>query len=147
MSHFFMPTKKKVLFLCSANSARSLMGEAILRHLSADQFEVFSAGKEPDRPQALALQALEAHGVNTSGLASKSIEALAEHYFDTVFILCEKALQACHHWKGGCGQLFYWDISDPRLHGQLDAYEHTFNDIYQRLSLWLLIEARDDIRR
>ena len=50
-------TKRRVLFLCNANSARSLMGEALLRHLADDRFEAFSAGSEPDEPHALTLEA------------------------------------------------------------------------------------------
>lgn len=52
-------SKRRVLFLCNANSARSLMGEVLLRHMAGDRFESFSAGSEPDEPHALTLEALK----------------------------------------------------------------------------------------
>ncbi len=66
--------KQRVLFLCNANSARSLMGEALLRHLAGDRFEAFSAGSAPDTPHAMTLAALEKQGIATAGLASKSLD-------------------------------------------------------------------------
>lgn len=135
--------KQRVLFLCNANSARSLMGEALLRHLAGDRFEAFSAGSEPDTPHAMTLAALEKQGISTAGLASKSLDDFAGEHFAAVIVLCDKAQQACRDWQGESDEHLYWDIRDPRLIGREDAYEQALNEIRHRLSLWLQIKARD----
>ncbi|NIC07609.1 arsenate reductase ArsC [Billgrantia bachuensis] len=136
--------KQRVLFLCNANSARSLMGEALLRHMANDRFDAFSAGTEPDRPQELALAALKKQGIATEGLSSKPLESFEGQQFDTVIVLCDKAQQACRNWRGSSDEHLYWDIRDPRLIDRADAYEQALGEIRRRLSLWLAIKARDD---
>lgn len=130
-------TKSRVLFLCNANSARSLMGEALLRHLADDRFEAFSAGSEPDEPHALTLKALRKHGLPTEGLRSKSLDEFESETFDFVIVLCDKAQQACRDWQGEAGEVLSWDIRDPRLIGKSDAYEQALLEIRRRLQLWL----------
>ena len=134
---------QRVLFLCNANSARSLMGEALLRHLAGDKFDAYSAGSEPDEPHAMTLAALEKQGISTEGLASKSLDDFAGEHFNAVIVLCDKAQQACRDWLGRSDEHLYWDIRDPRLIGRTDAYEQALNEIRHRLSLWLQIKARD----
>lgn len=140
-------TRKRVLFLCNANSARSLMGEALLRHLAGERFEAFSAGTEPDRPHELALAALQKQGIDTQGLASKPLEAFEGEHFNAVVILCDKAQQACRDWPGGTDERLFWDIRDPRLIGRADAYEQALLEIRRRLTLWLAAQARDKVSR
>lgn len=137
--------RRRVLFLCNANSARSLMGEALLRHLAGDRFEAFSAGSEPDHPHELTLATLSKQGIDTQGLASKSLDDFAGEHFDTVIVHCDKAQQACRDWQGRSDEYLYWDIRDPRLIERWDAYEQALGEIRQRLSLWLEIQARDDL--
>lgn len=131
-------SRQRILFLCNANSARSLMGEALLRDLANDRFEAFSAGAEPDRPHELTLAALHKQGIATEGLASKSLDDFAGQHFDTVIVLCEKAQQACRDWQGSADERLDWDIRDPRLIGKADAYEQALQEIRRRLQLWLL---------
>lgn len=139
--------KPRVLFLCNANSARSLMGEALLRHLAGDRFEAFSAGTEPDRPHEMTLEALRKQNIETSGLASKSLDDFAGQHFDTVIVLCDKAQQACRDWQGSRDEHLHWDIRDPRHIQRDNAYEQALQEIRQRLSLWLQLKAHDDNRR
>ena len=94
-------SKRRVLFLCNANSARSLMGEVLLRHMAGDRFESFSAGSEPDEPHALTLEALKKQGLSTEGLHSKSLDQFENEAFDVVIVLCDKAQQACRDWEKG----------------------------------------------
>lgn len=129
--------KRRVLFLCNANSARSLMGEALLRHLADDHFETFSAGSEPDEPHVLTLEALRKQGLPTEGLRSKSLDEFESEAFDFVIVLCDKAQQACREWQGKAGEVLFWDIRDPRLIGKPDAYEQALLEIRRRLQLWL----------
>ncbi|HSP58450.1 MAG TPA: arsenate reductase ArsC [Halomonas sp.] len=140
-------SKQRVLFLCNANSARSLMGEALLRHMAGDRYDAFSAGTEPDQPHALTLAALEKHGIASEGLASKSLDDFAGEHFDAVIVLCDKAQQACRDWQGSSDEHLYWDIRDPRLIARQNAYEQALSEISRRLTLWLQIKARDDIQR
>lgn len=140
-------TRKRVLFLCNANSARSLMGEALLRHMAGERFEALSAGTEPDRPHELALAALQQQGIDIQGLASKALEAFEGEHFDAVVTLCDKAQQACRDWPGSAEERLFWDIRDPRLIGRPDAYEQALMEIRRRLALWLEIQARDEAPR
>ncbi|MGY2462893.1 arsenate reductase ArsC [Vreelandella sulfidaeris] len=133
--------KRRVLFLCNANSARSLMGEALLRHMADDRFEAFSAGSEPDEPHQLTLEALRKHGLPTEGLRSKSLDEFESETFDFVVVLCDKAQQACRDWQGEAGEVLSWDIRDPRLIGKSDAYEQALLEIRRRLQLWLPLHA------
>ncbi|MGP9765649.1 arsenate reductase ArsC [Halomonas sp. AOP13-D3-9] len=136
-------SKRRVLFLCNANSARSLMGEALLRHLAADRFEAFSAGSEPDQPHALTLEALRKQGLPTESLRSKSLDEFENETFDFVIVLCDKAQQACREWQGKAGEVLFWDIRDPRLIGKSDAYEQALLEIRRRLQLWLPLHTSD----
>lgn len=129
--------KRRVLFLCNANSARSLMGEALLRHMADERFEAFSAGSEPDEPHALTLEALTKQGLPKQGLHSKSLDEFENMSFDYVIVLCDKAQQACRDWQGQAGEVLFWDIRDPRLIGKPDAYEQALLEIRRRLQLWL----------
>lgn len=139
--------KQRVLFLCNANSARSLMGEALLRHLAGDRFEACSTGSEPDEPHALTLAVLERQGIATEELASKSLDDFTGEHFAAVIVLCDKAQQTCRDWQGSSDEYLYWDIRDPRLIECWDAYEQALTEIHHRLSQWLSIKARDDIQR
>ncbi|MEA2119350.1 arsenate reductase ArsC [Halovibrio sp. HP20-50] len=135
--------KRRVLFLCNANSARSLMGEALLRHMAGDRFDAFSAGSEPDEPHALTLDVLKKQGVSTEGLRSKSLDEFESESFDFVIILCDKAQQTCREWLGEAQEVYYWDIRDPRLIGKPDAYEQAVLEIRRRLQLWLPLHKSD----
>jgi len=134
---------QRVLFLCNANSARSLMAEALLRHMAGQDFEAYSAGVEPDQPQRATLEALDRLGVNSEGLASEPLETYAGQYFDSVIILCEKTQQQCREWPGDAGELLFWDILDPRLNPRKDAYAQALQEIRTRLQLWLNVKRRE----
>ncbi|WP_236743986.1 arsenate reductase/protein-tyrosine-phosphatase family protein [Marinobacter similis] len=73
--------KRRVLFVCTANSARSLMAEALLRDMAGDLFEVASAGTEPTSPHPIALQVLEEAGIATESLHSKQLADLQEQHW------------------------------------------------------------------
>ncbi len=141
-----METRLQVLFLCNANSARSLMGEALLNHMAGDLFEAHSAGVEPDAPHAHTLAALQEFGIPVEGLASESVERYTDRHFDAVIILCEKAQQRCRDWQGRTDELIFWDIPDPRLHQGPTAYTRALRDIRGRLELWVAVKRRQQRR-
>src|SRR5690606_39302711 len=124
--------KKSVLFLCSGNSARSQMAEAVLRQLASDQFEVASAGTRPEGVDPRTLQALEKAGINTSGLVSKDAEQFADQHFDYVISLCDKAQQECKHWPGA-GVIMALDFPDPKASKDPLAFARTLQEISKRL--------------
>ncbi|WP_445946867.1 metalloregulator ArsR/SmtB family transcription factor [Shewanella sp.] len=149
------PPKRRVLFICSGNTARSQMAEALLRHKADSFFEVCSAGThvanvvevtDGEEADALgvvderALGALTQLGINTQGLASKSIAEFASQSFDFVITLCDKANQECRSYAGA-KQQYAWDIAPPKSRGGETPFLATLDDISHRLDLFLRLEA------
>lgn len=134
--------KKRVLFLCSANSARSQMAEALLRHYAGEQFEVQSAGTEPEEIDPRTLSALQDFGVATTGLWSKALSSLSEQHFDYVISLCDKAHRECRNWPGA-GVVMAWDFPDPRISLDPKAFVRTLQEISERIRLFVLVNSRD----
>ncbi|MBI1826981.1 MAG: arsenate reductase ArsC [Planctomycetes bacterium] len=112
----------KVLFLCTANSCRSQMAEAILRQVGGERFEAFSAGSQPAGfVHALAIDALAAIGVPIGDQRSKSWNELAATEFDAVITLCDSAAEACPNFSGPAIRA-HWSTPDPAMHiGSDDA--------------------------
>ncbi|KQC15843.1 MAG: ArsC family transcriptional regulator [Methanosaeta sp. SDB] len=87
--------KKKVLFLCTHNSARSQMAEGLLREMYGDRYQARSAGVEATAVDPRAVSVMEEVGVNISGHRSKSAEELGDVVFDLAVTVCDRAKQAC----------------------------------------------------
>ena len=124
----------KVLFVCVANSARSQLAEALLRHTDS-RFDVFSAGYEPSHVDPRTIQALEAVGVDATGLRSKSINEFRTERFDYVITLCDKSVSECHSMPGA-NEVIAWDFPDPV------AFRHTLHDIHERIKLFVLVKTK-----
>lgn len=104
-----------VLFLCTGNSARSILGEAILNHDGAGRFAAFSAGSQPaGKVNPWALSTLAARGYPAQGYASKSCDAFAQGpEFDLIFTVCDSAAaESCPVWPGQPISA-HWGIPDP----------------------------------
>ena len=82
--------KKKILFLCTGNSARSQLAEGLMRHFRGDEFEVFSAGTEPKGVHPKTIEVLREIGIDASGQKSKHIDDLPVKEFDYIITLCEQ---------------------------------------------------------
>lgn len=104
----------KVLFLCTANSCRSILSEALFNHLAPTGLRAYSAGSEPKGfVHPLTLKALERTGVAFDGLSSKPIEAHAEMQPDLVITVCDKAAgEACPVFFGPALRA-HWGLADP----------------------------------
>ncbi len=106
--------KKKVLFLCTGNSARSIMAEAILNHLGKDVYQAYSAGSKPaGKINPMAIKVLESHGVPTTRLKSKSWDEFIGKEFDVIVTVCSNAAnESCPVFPAQFQKL-HWDIPDP----------------------------------
>ncbi len=85
----------RVLFLCTHNSARSQMAEAILRHLSKGAVEALSAGNEPTELHPMAVQAMDKHGIDIRGQKSKHLSQFLGQHFDYIITVCDLAQESC----------------------------------------------------
>ena len=104
--------KRRVLFLCTGNSARSQMAEGFLRHLAGDRFEVSSAGVNPTVVNPLAIRAMGEVGVDIAGHASKSAASLLGQHFTDVITVCDNANERCPIFPGVVNRI-HWPLEDP----------------------------------
>lgn len=102
-----------VLFLCTANSARSQMAEGLLRHLAGDRFEVYSAGLEAKGIHPLALRVMAEVGIDISGQRSKNLsEYLGRLHIHHAIIVCDSAAQRCPTYPFA-REIHRWPFDDP----------------------------------
>jgi thioredoxin type arsenate reductase len=102
----------RVLFLCTHNSARSQMAEAILRELGGDRVEVTSAGTEATRVHPLAIREMAERGLDISGQRSKPMDDFVGERFDYVVTVCDNARESCPVFPGDPERI-HWSIADP----------------------------------
>ncbi len=129
--------KRKVLFLCSGNSARSQMAEAIVNYRFGDTWEAVSAGTNPAgfiHPKALSV--LAEIGIDHSG-RSKSVDEFKDKNFDLVVTLCDVAEENCPAWLDR-GQRFHRCIYDPAKTNDIDGFRQARDDI-EREIIYLLV--------
>ena len=107
-----MADKKRVLILCTGNSARSQMAEGLLRHDAGDRFMVESAGTKPStvRPEAIAV--MKELGIDITGHRSKHVDEFAGQDFDYVLTVCDNAKETCPVFFGKAAKL-HQDFNDP----------------------------------
>lgn len=132
---------KKVLFLCTANSVRSQMAEALLRFLAADKFEVISAGTEPQAIDPRTLTILSEQGIPVEGLYAKAIDSLVDQHFDFVISLCSHARHECQNWPGS-GVVIAWDFPDPKTSLDPQAFAKVFHAIEKRIRLFIEVNSQ-----
>ncbi len=108
-------SKKRALFVCIHNSGRSQMGEAFLRHLAGDRFEVHSAGLEAGRLNPLVVRAMEEIGISMEGHHAKTVQEYLDRgeRFDYVITVCDETnAERCPMFPGG-GKRIHWSFPDP----------------------------------
>src|SRR5215471_10744606 len=137
--------KKRILFLCTHNSARSHMAEGWLRSLGGGQFEAFSAGTEATRVRPLAMKAMAEVGIDISQHQSKTLERYLHEPFDEVITVCDTAAEACPLFPGAV-KMLHWSFPDPSKatgseEEQLAVYRHVRDDIRARIEQELIQEA------
>lgn len=142
-----MPDKiYTVLFLCTGNSARSILAEALMNHHGKGRFKAYSAGSQPKgavHPQALRL--LSGLGLDTQGLRSKSWDEFSgpgAPEFDFIFTVCDNAAgETCPVWIGH-PMTAHWGIEDPAVvegSGQAEAFRQALRYLRKRIELFLAL--------
>ena len=131
----------RVLFVCTGNSARSQMAEAILRARAGDDFEPFSAGVDPRGINPLTLRVLQEAAISTDGLRSKSVAEMLERSFDYVITVCDRARATCPVFPGGSFTL-HWGVDDPAEAAGSDderqaAFDRALKDLAIRIHTFL----------
>jgi len=104
--------KKRALFVCTHNSARSQMAEGFLRHLAGERFEAMSAGTEATEVRPEAVEVMREVGVDISRQESKTLERYLGEPFDYVITVCDQANEACPVFPGA-GKRLHWSFPDP----------------------------------
>jgi arsenate reductase len=127
---------KRILFLCTGNSARSQMGEALLKHLGGEEYEVFSAGTKPQSEvNPFAIEVLKERGIPTEGLYPKHVQEFVKLEIDLVVTVCDNAKQTCPHFPGA-KRMEHWSLEDPA------AFQGSYDEI-----LFVFRETRDEIEK
>ncbi len=141
-----------VLFLCTHNSARSILAEAILNHIGNGRFKAYSAGSSPrdnQQPNPLGLQVLQGAGISIAGLHSKSWDEFGQPdapHMDLVITVCDNAAgEVCPYWSGQPATA-HWGYPDPSAGEgsdaqKLEAFRHTLHALKRRLDILTSLPA------
>ncbi|MPZ49747.1 MAG: arsenate reductase ArsC [Dehalococcoidia bacterium] len=138
--------KIRVLFLCTGNSARSIIGAALLSHMAGDAFEVHSAGVEPRGINPLTVRVLASAGVDISGERSKHVSEYEGQRFDYVITVCDAAAERCPTFPGQPERI-HWGFPDPAAvegsdEEKLSAFQETVQGMRQRLLAFITVAER-----
>lgn len=130
--------KQRILFLCTHNSCRSQMAEALTNHFLGNRYQAFSAGTEATRVNPLAAQVLTELSIDTSPLRSKTMDEFAGEQLDYVITLCGYANEKCPLFFGGVQRL-HRGFDDPsRLTGSEEEILPEFRRVRDEIKNWIL---------
>ena len=139
-----------VLFLCTHNSARSILAEAVLNHIGRGRFKAYSAGSHPNdnlQPNPLGLQVLKNSGISIDGLRSKTWDEFATPdapHMDLVITVCDNAAsEVCPYWPGQPATA-HWGYPDPSTGKgsdtqKLEAFRQTLHALKRRLDILICL--------
>ena len=127
----------RVLFLCTGNSARSQMAEALLEHRSGHLIQAHSAGSHPKPLHPNAVRVMAERGIDISGRPTKHLDRLARTRFDHLITLCDKVREVCPEFPGQ-PTMAHWSMPDPAAAGDTDeetypAFQRTAEDLEERI--------------
>jgi protein-tyrosine-phosphatase len=127
----------RVLFLCTGNSARSQMAEALLEHRSGHTVQARSAGSHPKQLHPNAVRVMAERGIDISGKTSKHLRRHARAHFDVVVTLCDKVREVCPDFPGD-PKTTHWSMPDPAAEGSTDdetypAFQRTAEELESRI--------------
>lgn len=139
----------RVLFLCTANSARSQMAEGILRCLGGDRVEAFSAGSQPSPIHPEAVRVLAGLGVDARAYRSKHLDEYCAQKFDYVITVCDRVREACPVFPGDPERI-HWSFADPVIVAddqvRRQAFDQTARELVTRLRHLLVLIGREKCR-
>lgn len=135
-----MQNKKKILFICTHNSARSQMAEGLLNSIYGDQFIAFSAGTEPSELNPFAVRVMDEIGIDISSYRAKGLDRFKDELFDYVITVCDHAKETCPFFPHG--KMIHKAFKDPSLvRGSdkeiLDAFRQARDEIKEWIELVL----------
>jgi arsenate reductase (thioredoxin) len=139
----------RVLFVCTGNSARSIMAEALLRHHGGDEFEVHSAGTVPRGVNPLTLKVLADAGIDSSFARSKSVKEYLGQEFDHVVTVCDEARQVCPVFPG-VHESLHWGYEDPAEatgtdEEKLEVFRRVFIQLGERVRQFAVVTRRQAV--
>jgi arsenate reductase (thioredoxin) len=139
----------RVLFVCTGNSARSIMAEALLRKHGGDRFEVHSAGTVPKGINPLTLRVLANAGIDATWARSKSVDEFLGQTFDYVITVCDQARQVCPIFPG-VHESLHWGYEDPaEATGseaeRLAVFQRVFIQIGERIRQFATVTRRQPV--
>jgi arsenate reductase (thioredoxin) len=136
----------RVLFLCTGNSARSVIAEALLRNLGGADFEVHSAGTHPKGLNPYTIKVLDQAGLNSPDFRSKNMDEYIDQKFDYVITVCDNAAEECPIFPGDPKRI-HWSFTDPAaVEGtdvvKLAAFQATLREMRQRMEAFVPVARR-----
>jgi protein-tyrosine-phosphatase len=135
-----LPVPVRVLFLCTGNSSRSQIAEALLQLAGGDRVRVVSAGSHPKALHPMAVRVMREYGIDLTGRRSKHLSEFNAHRFDYVITLCDRVREVCPEFPGG-PEPVHWSIPDPAAAGSgrvsYPAFQRTAADLHTRVGFLL----------
>jgi ArsR family transcriptional regulator, arsenate/arsenite/antimonite-responsive transcriptional repressor / arsenate reductase (thioredoxin) len=143
--------KRRVLFLCTGNSARSQIAQVLLEHMSAGAIEAASAGSHPKPLHANAVRVMKRRGIDISANRTKHLDEFVARRFDLVITLCDRVREVCPEFPSH-PQLVHWSIPDPALSGATNrasypAFERTAAELETRIGYLLALMFEPPAKR
>ena len=130
--------KKKILFLCTHNSCRSQMAEALANHFLGNNCQAYSAGTEATRVNPLAARVLGELGIDTASLRSKTMDEFTDNTFDHVVTLCGDANEKCPLFFGGVQRVHHGFEDPSRLPGDEETVLPEFRRVRDEIKNWII---------
>jgi arsenate reductase len=131
-----MIKKKKILILCTGNSARSQMAEGLLKHITQSKYEIASAGTKPSIVRPEAIKALAEIGIDISGNRSKSVDEFANKEIDYVLTVCDNAQENCPYFPAKT-RLIHHSFADPaEVQGDEETRLNAFRKIREEIKAY-----------
>ncbi|HHT9106885.1 MAG TPA: arsenate reductase ArsC [Candidatus Wujingus californicus] len=129
--------KKKVLFICTHNSARSQMAEGLLRAMYGDYYDVYSAGIQPSKVNPYAIRVMAEIGIDISAHHSKNVDVFHRIKFDYVITVCNQAKESCPFFQGG-KEYIHCNFDDPsQFEGEEEQKLAVFRQVRDEIKDWI----------
>lgn len=136
----------RVLFLCTGNSARSQIAEALLRSYGGSDFDVHSAGTDPRELHPMAIEVMRNAGIDISRQASKHLDQYLGEHFDYIITVCDRARDNCPTFPGDAERI-HWSFDDPAIDmddeaAQLRLFKRVSHEISERIRNWVAMQSK-----